>query len=324
MLSGAEKVAILLMALSTEVASQIVNSLDEEEIREVSHTMANLGTIESEIVERVILEFINDINSSLGFVGNAKNTERFLRKTLEREKLDGVIKEVHNLSISNVWEKLSNLSDQVIADFLKSEYPQTAAVVISKLSSSQAAKVLSVLNKEYAFEVIKRMLAIEDVKREALDKLEKSLQGQLASGMNKVHYNNNKVVAEIFNNFDPNSEKNFMSMLESYNQDAALGIRRFMFTFKDLASIDVNGIQALLKVADKSKLALALKEAPEDVQQAFLRGMSQRASKLLIEEVESIGSVRAKDIQEAQVSILNITKDLIAKGVVKFDQNGSN
>lgn len=319
-LTGRQKAAILLMTLGDEAARNIVSNLDDEEIHHISRIMMELGSIESETVEKVVLEFIHDINESLSIVGNSKSVERFLKRTVDKEKLDFILRDVHAMAVHNIWEKLTSVDEQSIANFLKNEYPQTTAVILSKLSPSRSARIMGLLSKEYAFEVIKRMLSIDIINQEAVSRMEDMLKQEFTSEQSLINKkDNSRILGDIFNYFDRSNEEKFMALLEEYSTESASRIKRYMFTFKDLASLDQYSMQSLIKNIDKSKLPLALKNAPEGVYEAFTQSMSQRAAKLLAEEMEGIGTTRTKDIYDAQVSILNVAKDMISKGLIKVD-----
>ena len=320
--SNAEKIAILLLGLNEDAASSVFELLEEYEIKEISQSMANLGKVDSQIAESIISEFLHEMNDSLSFVGNMPNTERFLRKILDKDKVDSILEDIRGPIGRNIWDKLGNVNEQVLAGFLKNEYPQTAALILSKLDSTQSAKVLSMLAPEFGFEILKRMLSMNFIKREVMDKLEKTLRVEFISDIGKIQKkDNNQAIAEVFNNFDSATELKFMKMLEEYNIEAANKVKRLMFTFPDLVRVDPRGLQVLIRSIDRSLLPTALKGASSELRELFMSGMSQRAAKLLVEEIENLGPIRLKNAEEAQISILNVAKDLIAKGDITVLSN---
>ena len=320
--SNAEKIAILLLGLNEDAASSVFELLEEYEIKEISQSMANLGKVDSQIAESIISEFLHEMNDSLSFVGNMPNTERFLRKILDKDKVDSILEDIRGPIGRNIWDKLGNVNEQVLAGFLKNEYPQTAALILSKLDSTQSAKVLSMLAPEFGFEILKRMLSMNFIKREVMDKLEKTLMVEFISDIGKIKKkDNNQAIAEVFNNFDSATELKFMKMLEEYNIEAANKVKRLMFTFPDLVRVDPRGLQVLIRSIDRSLLPTALKGASSELRELFMSGMSQRAAKLLVEEIENLGPIRLKNAEEAQISILNVAKDLIAKGDITVLSN---
>ncbi len=208
-----------------------------------------------------------------------------------------------------------------MASYLKTEYPQTVALIVSKLNPPHAAKVLSMLPEELTLEVMLRMLEMDNVKKEVIDGIEKALRAEFISTVAKTQkLDNDEIMAEIFNNLDRNHEAKFMGMLEEKKPDAAEKIKNLMFTFNDLIKSDPAGIQALLRVIDKSKLSIALKGASEEIREIFVKNMSARASKIMLDEMEAMGPVRLRDVDEAQTLIINSAKDLISSGEMTISQ----
>ncbi len=322
---GIEKAAMLILGLNQEVAAKIFSMLEENEIREISQAMSSLGKISPETMEKLVIEYTNEINENLSFVGNLRNTERFLKKIFGKEKVDAILEDISGPAGRNIWDKLANVSEELLANYLKNEYPQTTALILSKLDPMQSSKVLSLFAPEFAFEVIKRMLKMDPVKKEVLDRVEKTLRSEFISSLTKAQKrDNNQIIAEVFNNFERNTETKFMGMLEEYNIEVAEKIKSLMFTFEDLKRIDPAGIQNVLKVIDKSKLALALKGASEPIRGLFLSNMSQRAAKILLEEIEGMGPVKLREVNEAQSTIINTVKELINKGEVEIMSGENN
>lgn len=316
-LNGPQKAAIFLMALGEDTAIKLLAKLEEDEIREISAIMATLGDIKADVVEKLFVEFAGNVSSTGSLVGNFDSTERLLAKVLGRERVDVIMEEIRGPAGRNTWEKLGNVNEEVLANFLKNEYPQTIAVVMSRIKPDHAARVLMNLPEDLSVEVINRMLSMEAVKKDVMEGVEKTLRMEFMSTLAKRQTrDSHELLADIFNNFDRNSESKFMGKLETLNPDSANRVRALMFTFEDLAKVDAAGIQTLLRVVDKDKLALALKGSSDTIKDMFLKNMSERASKILKEDMESMGPVRIKDVDEAQMYIVGIAKDLSGKGEI--------
>jgi flagellar motor switch protein FliG len=323
-LSGTQKAAILMMALDEENATKLFNMLDDEEIKEISSTMASLGTVSAETVERLMVEYVESMSSTGVIVGTYDSTERLLMKALGKDRVDSIMEDIRGPAGRTTWDKLGNVNEEVLAAFLKNEYPQTIALVLSKVRADHTARILSVFPDELSMEVMSRMLNMESVKKEVLDGIEKTLRVEFMSNLAKTQRRDtHEIMAEIFNNFDRNTEAKFMSMLEERNAESAEKIRNLMFTFEDLIKIDASGIQSLLRAIDKDKLATAMKGASEGIKDLFFKSMSERASKLLREDMEAMGPVRLKDVDEAQMSIVQVAKDLAAKGEIIIAGDGA-
>lgn len=320
-LTGKDKAAIILMSVNEDNASKIFSLLHEDTIKEVSQVMSSLGTVSPDVVERTFYEFSTSVSETLSFVGNLENTERLLANAIGKEKVDSIMEDIRGPAGRNTWDKLGNVNEEVLANYLKGEYPQTVSVIISKLHPNHAAKVLAILPEELTSEVILRMLEMESVKKEVLDTIERSLRSEFISNIARTQkYDSNEMIAEIFNNFDRSNEAKYMEMLEQRNPDSAERVKSLMFTFDDLSKSDKVGIQALLRTVDKSRLGMALKGASNEIKDLFIKNMSSRAAKIMEEDMEAMGPVRLKDVDEAQTEIINNAKELIATGEMTISQ----
>ncbi len=322
-LTGPQKIAILMMSVGEESASKLFGMMDDDEIREISSTMATLGEVSSETVERLYVEFTEQMSASGAVVGTYDTAERLLIKALGKERVDTIMEDIRGPAGKTTWDKLGNVGEDVLAGYLKNEYPQTIALVLSKIKPDHAAKVLTVFPEDLALEVVMRMLTMEAVKKDVLEGVEKTLRMEFMSNLAKTQQrDSHEMMADIFNNFDRKTEARFMSVLEERNKEAADRIRALMFTFEDLKKIDGTGIQALLRVIDKDKLAIALKGASDTIKSLFFDNMSERAAKILREDMEAKGPVRIRDVDEAQMVIVNAAKDLAAKGEIVIAEPG--
>ena len=316
-LTGPERAAVILLSLGEEAGRHLWGMLDEEEIKEVSQIMSNLGTVTANVVENLLVEFVSQMSSTGSLLGSYEATQRLLKGFLEGEKVDQIMEEIRGPAGRTMWDKLANVNETVLASYLKNEYPQTVAVVLSKVKSEHAARVLSALPEDFALECVSRMLRMEPVQKEILDKIEQTLRTEFMSNLARTSKRDaHEMMAEIFNNFDRQTEGRFLTSLEERNRDAAEKIKALMFVFEDLGKLDPGGIQTLLRSADKDKLALALKGASDTLRDLFFSNMSERAAKMLREDMEVMGPVRLKDVDEAQTIIVNLAKDLANKGEI--------
>lgn len=291
--------------------------MDDEEIRELSQTMANLGTVSSTIIERLFVEFAEQISSTGSLVGTYESTERLLLKVLDNEKVNQIMEDIRGPAGRTMWDKLANVNETVLANYLKNEYPQTVAVVLSKIKGEHAARVLAQLPESFAMEVVMRMLRMESVQKEVLDDVERTLRTEFMSNLARTSRRDaHEMMAEIFNNLDRNTESRFLAALEERNRDSAERIKALMFTFEDLSKLDPSGVQTLLRVVDKPKLGLALKGSSETLRDLFFTNMSERAAKIMREDMAAMGPVRLRDVDEAQMYMVQVAKDLAARGEI--------
>jgi flagellar motor switch protein FliG len=316
-LTGIEKAAVVLLSMEEASASKLFEMMTEEEIKEISHAMSNLGALDNSTIDNLVNDFTVQVSTSAGLIGNPENTEKLLTKYLSADKVSAIMEEIRGPAGKNTWDKLSNVNEDTLASYLKNEYPQTIALIMSKIDAKHAAKVMAILPEDLTYEVMLRMLTMEPVKKEVLDRVEKTLKSEFISTLTKTQAANSyELLAEIFNNFDRSNEQKFMAMLEKNSPESAQSVRDLMLTFEDLSSIGASGVQVLLQNVDKNKLPIALKGASEAMRKLFLDNMSKRAAKILQEDIEGLGPVRLKDVDEAQVNIVNIAKTLADNGQI--------
>jgi len=321
-LRGPERAAVLMLALGEQHGSKIWSLLDDDELRQISTVMSTIGTIEAEVVENLLLEFVSRMSASGAVMGNYDATERLLQQYLPPERVAIIMEEIRGPAGRNMWEKLSNVQEEMLANYLKNEYPQTVAVVLSKIGPEHAARVLGILPEELALDVVNRMLRMETVQKEVLERVEQTLRTEFMSSLSTTRRRDaHEVMAEIFNNFDRQTETRFLTALEEDNRESAERIKTLMFTFDDLTKLDTGSAQTLMRHVEKDKLSIALKGATEPVRQFFLSNMSTRAAKMLQDDMGAMGPVRLRDVDEAQALLVNLAKDLAAKGEIVISKS---
>ncbi|MES2729277.1 MAG: flagellar motor switch protein FliG [Pseudomonadota bacterium] len=316
-LSGVEKGALFLLALGETHATVMFEHMDDDEIMEISTTMAGLGRVSANVVERLFVDFAEQMSSTNALIGTMDSTERLLAKVLGKEKLDQIMEEIRGPAGRTMWEKLGNVNEEILANFLQKEYPQTVAVVLSKISTDHAARVLSNLPENFAMEVIHRMLRMETIQKEILEDVERTLRSEFMTNLARTQRrDSHEHMAEIFNALERSVEGRFMESLETNTPEAAQKIRALMFTFEDLLRIDPAGMQTLIRAIDKDKLPMALKGATDSIKDLFFSNMSERAAKIMKEDMSAMGPVRLKDVEDAQQYVVSVAKDLEGRGEI--------
>ena len=316
-LSGMQKAGIFMLAIGQANSALIFERMEDEEIRDLSSAMSSLGSVNSSIVERLFVDFADNLSTAGGLVGSFSSTERLLLGALPEERVSGIMEEMRGPAGRTMWDKLGNVNEIVLSNYLKNEYPQTVAVILSKIKPDHASRVLGVLPENFSMEVIMRMLRMESVQKEVLDHVERTLRTEFMTNLaSAARRDSHELMADIFNNLDRNTENRFMTALEERNREAAEKIKSLMFTFDDLARLDNAGIQMLLRQVEKDQLGVALKGANEDVKDLFFSNMSERAGKMMKEDMEAMGAVRLKDVDEAQSAIVTVAKALADAGEI--------
>ncbi|QDH74207.1 flagellar motor switch protein FliG [Brevundimonas sp. M20] len=321
-LTGPEKAAVILLSLGEE-HTRLWEGLDEEEIKEISQAMAGLGTVSAQVVEELLVEFVSGMTGSGAVMGSYEQTQKLLASFMPGDRVDALMEEIRGPAGRTMWDKLGNVNEAVLANYLKNEYPQTVAVVLSKIKPDHASRVLTSLPEDFALECVQRMLRMEPVQRDILDKIEQTLRTEFMSNLARTSKrDSHELMADIFNSFDRQTEARFIGALEERNREAAERIRALMFVFEDLSKLDPGGVQTLLRAVEKDSLALAMKGASETLREMFFSNMSERAAKIMREDMESMGPVRLKDVDQAQMAMVQVAKDLAAKGEIMLVGQG--
>nr|WP_146863087.1 flagellar motor switch protein FliG [Gluconobacter kanchanaburiensis] len=326
-ISGVQKAAILMMALGEDNCSRLFEQMHEEEIREISSAMAQLGMISATLVERVCHEFSQGLGSAEGLIGDLESTEKLLKNALPANRAAAIMEEIRGPAGRTMWDKLGNVSETVLANYLKNEYPQTVAVVLSRVKPAHAAKVLALFTEDFSLDIMMRMLKTENIHKNILQNIEKTLRSEFVSNIPRgINRNSHEVLAEIFNNFDRRLEGRFMNALDERSHEDAEQIKSLMFTFEELVNLSAESLIILLNQISRESLPLALKGASDKLRQAFFASMSERAGRILLDEIGDLGPVRVKDVDTAQNEILIIAKDLIERGeidIIDHEQPGN-
>jgi flagellar motor switch protein FliG len=323
-LAGAQKVAVLMLALGEERAASLLARMHDDEVRDVSGAMAGLGPVAATEVESLCREFAEEMGQTGSIVGGWETTERLLMRSLPRDRVAQIMEELRGPAGRTMWDKLGNVNEAVLANYLKNEYPQTVAVVLSKIRPEHAARVLALLPEAFAREALMRMLRMESPQAEALEGVERTLKAEFMSNLARASRRDpHEMMAEIFNNLDRSTEARLLAALEESSAESAARIRALMFTFEDLRRLDSQGFTVLLRAVEKDRLAIALKGASEPLREQFLKGMSERAARLLRDDIAALGPVRLRDVEEAQGAIVALAKDLAQQGEIRMSDGAA-
>ena len=320
-LSGPERAALLMLSLGEEHGVDLWRGLNPDELNVLSRTMAVLGSIDSKDVGELLKSFADQLSMDGAVIGSADTVERLIIHHLSPEKASQLVLNVKTPEMATTWDKLAHVNPQSLATFLQSEYPQTVSLVLSRIETDIASKVLAALPEAYAVEVMTRMLSMEPVQQEIMDDVENILQAEFFTTLAQTNQSNAfEQMAEIFNSFDRTSEQKFLNALEKRDINTAERVRALMFTFEDLGRLETMALQTLVSSVDRSVLALALKGMSEELKVFFFNSLSERAARLLREDMETLGPVRLRDVDEAQDRIVSLAKDLARRGEIALGE----
>ncbi len=324
-LSGVEKAAILLIALGPEKSAIIFKHLKEDEIEQLTLEIANTRSISSQVKEGVVDEFYEICLAqqyiSEGGIGYATD---LLEKALGAEKARDVIGRLTASLQVRPFEFIRKTDATQLLNFIQDEHPQTIALILAYLPSSQAAAIVSALAQDKQADVAKRIAQMDRTSPDVIKEVEKVLERKLASLVNQDYtiVGGVDAIVEILNTVDRGTEKNIMETLDIEEPELADEIRHKMFVFEDILSLDNRSIQRVLREVDNNELAISLKGANEDVQNVIFENLSSRLASMIKEDMEFMGPVRMKDVEDAQQRIVNIIRKLEESGDIVISRGG--
>ena len=322
-MSGLQKAAILLIALGPEKSAMIFKHLKEEEIEELTLEIANTRSVTPQVKEEIIEEFYQVCLAQQyiaeGGIGYAKE---LLEKALGSEKAMDVIGKLTASLQVKPFEFVRKTDASQLLNFIQDEHPQTIALILSYLPPSQAALIISALPPDRQADVAKRIAVMDRTSPDIVKEVEKVLESKLSSLVNQDYtiIGGVDAVVDILNTVDRGTEKHIMESLEI--EELADEIRKKMFVFEDILLLDDRAIQRVLRDVDNNDLALALKGANEQVQNAIFNNLSKRLAVMIKEDMEFMGPVRMKDVEEAQQKIVNIIRRLEDSGDIVISRGG--
>ena len=309
-------IGILFMALDEGRRQSLIQRLEDDEIRYISRIISSLGKVMPEQVDRTIQRFYLELGNIPGaMVGTIETTERMLRRLLPEDKVSEIMDEIGGPQGRTMWEKLANISPEVLAAYLRTELAQTAAVVLGKLPAPHAARVLALLPEQSANEIVLRMVRMDSIQKHVLTDIETTLQHEFINNMARSYErDSSQIVAEILNRTDKDLLNRLMGEIEQREPQTAARIRRIMFTFDDLVRVDPTTFGALVAECPADKLQVALSGASQQLKDLFLNSMSERAANMLRDEIEMMPVQRRKTVEDAQGEIIVIAKRLADEG----------
>ena len=324
-LDGLEKSAILLISLGPEKSSKIFKHLKEDEIEQLTLEIANTGSISPQLKEEVLKEFY-EVCLAQQYIaeGGIAYAKELLEKALGEEKAKDVIGKLTASLQVRPFEFIRKTDPSQLLNFIQDEHPQTIALILSYLPAGQSAQVVSALPPEKQADVAKRIATMDRTSPDVIKEVENVLERKLASLVNQDYtiIGGVDAIVEILNAVDRGTERHILETLEIEEPELADEIRRKMFVFEDILSLDDRAIQRVLRDVDNNDLAVALKNANEEVQNVIFNNLSKRLAAMIKEDMEFMGPVRLKDVEEAQQKIVNIVRKLEDSSEIVISRGG--
>jgi flagellar motor switch protein FliG len=324
-LTGLRKAAILLITLGPELSASILRHFPQEDIERISSEIANTSAVPPEVQQAVVDEFL-ELNEAQQYIlrGGIKYAREVLERTVGPQRANEIIRKLTESSAIRPFSLLRKTDPRQILNFISGEHPQTIALILSYLDPEQAAVILGALPEEQQVDIAKRIALMERASPEIVREVERTLEGRLSSvvGQDFTAVGGIKSLVDILNRVDRGTEKTILEALELEDPELAEEIRKRMFVFEDIVSLDDNSIRRILREVDMRDLAYALKGSSEEVRQRIYRNLSQRAAEMLREDMEMLGPVRLRDVEAAQSKIVQIIRRLDETGEIIISRGG--
>ena len=324
-LTGKQKAAILLISLGPDVSANVYKHLSEEEIEKLTLEIAGVRKIEQDVKEEVVEEFhqmaIAQDYITQGGIGYAKDV---LEKALGNEEAMQIINRLTSTLQVRPFDFARKAEAQQIFNFIQNEHPQTIALILSYLSSEQSGQILSDLPQEVQADVAKRIALMDSTSPEIVNEVESILEKKLSSTVTQDYTQAGGIeaVVEVLNSVDRSTERTILDALEIQDPELAEEIKKRMFVFEDIVTLDNRSIQRVIRDVENEDLQLSLKVASEEVKETVFNNMSQRMSDTFREEMEYMGPVRLRDVEEAQTRIVAVIRRLEEAGEIVIARGG--
>ena len=325
-LTGRKKAAILLVTIGPDLAGDVYRCLSDEEIEQVTLEVANLGTVPQELTAQVVEEFYHTAMAKQyigsGGIGIARE---ILEKALGPGKAMEIIERLQGMLQGSPFDFLKKVNPNHLLNFIQNEHPQTMALILAYLEYEQSAVILSALAPELQTEVALRIATMDQTAPEIIAEVERVLERRIATVLSQefTAAGGIEALAELLNRVDRATEKGILETLEEENQELAVEIKKLMFTFDDVILLDDRGIQQVLKELDMKELAVALKGSNEDVKNKIFSNVSSRAADNIREDMEFMGPVRVKQVEEAQQKIVAVIRRLEESGELVINRGNA-
>jgi len=318
-LTGAQKSAILFLCIGEERGGALMQQLDVAEIRKITSAITTMGEIDAKVVEDIMEEFDIKVNSPSGVIGNIEAAKGLLQKFLPEERVTEILAEIDGHTTDNVWDDVSKLDEKQLTEILRKERNQTVAVILTRISSDAAAKVLPLLGPERAAEVVARVMEIDSLPTDAINNIENSLRDDVLGKVGRGSEGRVEgQLVSIFNKLDEDLFSSISRDLEQRDPERFGAIKQKMFVFDDLMKFKENMLAKIMREVGGTTLPLALRGAKKEVREHFLGSLPSRSRDMLQEEMDQMGPVRSKDVRQAQSELVEAALRLLADGTVEL------
>jgi len=322
--TGAQKAAIILLSFGEEISGEIFKNMTEFEIKRVGSAMSRLGRLDQSIVDEVMLEFYEVLQQNHKyFYGGNEFTKKVIGNAFKGETADDIIEQLALGSSANL-DSLELIDPRTLATFVRNEHPQTIALILAHLDPKKCGETLKLLPESLHTEIMLRVANLDAVAPEIIDEIDDVLRNEIQSmgSISTQKIGGVEPLAEMLNLIDKSTEDQILDNLEERDPDLAEQIRQLMFVFDDLVKIDDRGIQELIKTVSNDKWKIALKTASEPLKELIFKNMSERASQMLLEDMETMSAVKLADVESIQFEIVQVARKLEEEGKIVIANAG--
>jgi flagellar motor switch protein FliG len=312
-----QKAAVLMISVGAEASAAIYKSLQEDEIEEITRELVSLRNVDSETVHEVVEEFYQMMKAQdFVAVGGLSYAEDILKRSLGQDKAVEILRRIERMMKVKGFNVLKNVDANQLLAFIQKEHPQTIAFVLTQLSPTQGAAILGDLPPELQADVMLRYANMERVAPETIASVEAVLESRIDFSQSASKLGGVKAAAEIMNMIGQSAERSILAKINEQAPELATAIKNLMFVFEDMVNLDDRSIQRVLKDVENKELALAMKHVSPDVKKRVFANLSQRAAQMIQEEIDYMGPVRLKDVEDAQQRIVDAIRNLEEAGQV--------
>lgn len=323
-MKGEDKAAILLYALGPEAATPIIQNLEDKTLARISKKMADLGRIDTEVLQAVLDDYLAVHESSDPLLySSQKDVMHLLAHAVDQDKAQEIIEYLEKPKQFTIWEKLSRLNPSMILSYIESEHPQTIALILGKIDSSVASQVIAKLSEDVQMSVLVRMSKIESVPAELVQDIEEILEREMAeaTGGSGMSFDGMVSLVEILKTLDKDVSAAILERLESKDEELFSQVDKLLLVFEDLLALSGKDVQTILKHISSDDLVKALKGAPDELAERFFGNMSQRAAEIMREDMQVMPPLKLADVEDAQQSILQVVRKLDDDGAITLSSD---
>jgi len=327
-LSGVQKAAILMIALGKEASSEMFRYMEEDDIEAITKEIARLGPIPPRLREEVVEEFYQMVLAQeYVSTGGRDYAEEILEEALGHHKASEILTRIQTTETTSGFEVLENVEVAQVMTVIQHEHPQTIALILANIAQTnpeRAGNILALLPEEKQADVAERMAKMESISTDVLQDIQETLNAQMKTFFSRAGARPGgvKSVADVLKYVDRGTEKNILGTLEKEDPELANEIKSLMFVFEDIVNLDDRELQKVLQKVETKDLSLALKVASDDVKEKVYRNMSERAATQIKEDIEFMGKVRVKDVEDAQKRIVDLITEMETEGEIVISRGG--